>query len=721
MKRFLYILLAAMLVITALSVAVSAADAAFIGYNKGNNANDGLSASAAKKSLGGAAGNGAFSLVKDGGILVVSEKLYVGDNYTWDADGAVTITANYGGKDYKNPAPAVNPASGVIKIKPSCTLTVASDLIFDDIIFFQEGQQNTILVKSGATLTVKDTVVSMSSSGHYPSVIVEKGAKAIVEGGIYDSITGEGNITLGDKVAISSTVPAPVTQGNIAYIAYTGGSNQNNGLSDTAPKQTLGTTDSSGVAGLLKKGGTMIVSGKLYIGNDYAWCVNGNTTITANYGGKDYKNPEPASNPASGVIKMKPGATLTIASNVTLDDVILFQENAQCTIIVSGGATLTVNESVITMSNREHFMKIIVTEGSTAILNGGTFSSVSGPGTIKLGAKAKVLEEAPTDTEKEEAIKREVTVCYLDYTNGKNTNDGKSAEKAVKSYGDGVFKKILVGGTVVLSGNSYIGGSGAANTYSMPVLAKPLTFTSVYGGKNYMEKATFHLSTNATLAIASDVTFDSIVLVQSKEGNTIHVKAGATLTVTDTVKFVTEEGATKHYNIIVDKGAMAILSEAAQKAFTVSGDGKVLPYTYGDADLFNHYLGTSTMVQLTIGSKTAYINGEAHTLDAAPINRNSRTMLPIRFLANAFGIENDGIKWDAATRTATLSNATTTIVVTIGAASMTVNGASVALDSPAVIESNRTYLPVRAIANALGVSDNNIAWDAAANTATLIK
>ena len=128
-----------------------------------------------------------------------------------------------------------------------------------------------------------------------------------------------------------------------------------------------------------------------------------------------------------------------------------------------------------------------------------------------------------------------------------------------------------------------------------------------------------------------------------------------------------------------------------------------------------------TTVKLTIGSTTAYINGEAQTLDAAPINRNNRTMLPVRFLANAFGISGDGIKWDAATRTATLQNSEVTIIVTIDAQNMTVNGEPVALDSPAIIENNRTYLPVRAIANALGVSNENIAWDSATSTATLVK
>ena len=37
------------------------------------------------------------------------------------------------------------------------------------------------------------------------------------------------------------------------------------------------------------------------------------------------------------------------------------------------------------------------------------------------------------------------------------------------------------------------------------------------------------------------------------------------------------------------------------------------------------------------------------------------------------------------------------------------------------IYNGTTYLPVRAIANALGVDNANIAWDAATSTATLVK
>lgn len=41
-------------------------------------------------------------------------------------------------------------------------------------------------------------------------------------------------------------------------------------------------------------------------------------------------------------------------------------------------------------------------------------------------------------------------------------------------------------------------------------------------------------------------------------------------------------------------------------------------------------------IQLTIGSGTALLNNEVHTLDAVPVVINDRTMLPIRFIAESF-------------------------------------------------------------------------------------
>ena len=718
MKKILYVLLAALLILSAFSIAAASAEkVVYISYNKGNNNNNGLSDAAPKKSLGAADGNGAFGVIANGGTLVISEKLYFGDNYTWDASGATTITASYGGKSYVNTSPASNPASGVMKIKPGCVLTVASDLTLDEMILFSEGTKDTIRVTNGATLTITDKFITMSKSTYNFNIVVEAGAKAIIKTGTYSSITGDGDIQIADGVKVSKQSLIE-SSGAYVYASYNKGNNAYDGLSEAQPKKSLGSIDGNGIMGLLSKGGTLVICEKLYIGNSYAWNTKGKVTVTANFGGKDYKNTEPKSNPASGSMKMKGGSTLTVASDLTLDDMILFQENEQCTIVVAAGATFTVNENVIAMSNRDHFMKVVVAKGGKAVINGGIFSSVSGDGEIVIGPKAVVLGEA-AEEQKEEPPKRNTIVCYLDYANGDNANDGSSADKAVKGYSAGLFKRMVVGGTVVVSGGSAIGGN-----YVMPTLPKPVTFTSVFGGKDYRKDNAdcfFTLSPGAVWTISSDVVLDGLLLRREDGANTIKLTNGATLTVTDTVTFASLASDGTHYTLQLDKGTTAILSDEARSRFTVTGEGKVIPYVDGFSELLGGYLGAGTVVQLTIGSPTAYINSTAQTLDAAPINRNNRTMLPVRFLANAFGVSNDGILWDGATSTATLKNATTTIVIKIGAPSMTVNGAEVALDSPALIENSRTYLPVRAIANALGVSNENIFWDGTTSTATLMK
>ena len=722
MKRFISLFLAAMLVFSAFSITVFAADdVVYIGYNKGNNTNDGLSDTSLKKSLGTADGNGGFGVIRNGGTMVVVEKLYIGDNYTWNANGATTITGVFGGKDYKNTSPATNPASGVIKIKPACTLTVASDLTIDDVILFSESKSDTIRVTNGATLTITESVISMSKGNYNFKIVVEKGAKAIINGGIFDSVNGDGEIVIGEKATVAPTYDnTPTDSGVVAYISYNSGDNNNDGLTESTPKRGLGSEDSTGIISLLKKGGTVVVCGKMYVGSSYAWNAGGNVVITANHGGKDYKNTEPAKNPASGVIKFKPGSTFTVGSNLTLDDVILFQENAQCTIVVSPGATFTVNESVIAMSNKDHFMKIVVTKGGKAVINGGIFDSVSGDGEIIIGEKAKILGEAEKAVE-EAPVLRETIICYLDYNNGNNANNGYGANSALKTYSDGVFKHMAVGGTIVVSGESHISGSGTNKVYEMPLLMKKVTFTSKFGGSDFRDNAKFFLGEGTTLKISSDVIFDSIVLKENDNAqSTIHVTNNATLTVTDTVSYITASNGS-HYKLVLDKGTIAILSKEAQEKFTITGEGTVITYKNGYMDILEKYIGATTILELTINSEVAYVNGEELILLTPPINRNNRTLLPVRNHANTFGIYDNGIKWDTDTRTATLSNDTTTIVITIDAPTMTVNGQSVELDSPAIIENDRTYLPVRAIANALGVSNENILWDASTNTATLIK
>jgi len=54
--------------------------------------------------------------------------------------------------------------------------------------------------------------------------------------------------------------------------------------------------------------------------------------------------------------------------------------------------------------------------------------------------------------------------------------------------------------------------------------------------------------------------------------------------------------------------------------------------------------GSNTTIQLVIGSTTMTINGQAQTLDNAPVIKNGRAYLPARWVANALGYQVD---WNA--------------------------------------------------------------------------
>lgn len=51
-----------------------------------------------------------------------------------------------------------------------------------------------------------------------------------------------------------------------------------------------------------------------------------------------------------------------------------------------------------------------------------------------------------------------------------------------------------------------------------------------------------------------------------------------------------------------------------------------------------------TLVQMAVGSRTLYVNGQPRVMDVAPLVRGGRTYLPARFVAEAFGY---AVGWDA--------------------------------------------------------------------------
>ena len=114
---------------------------------------------------------------------------------------------------------------------------------------------------------------------------------------------------------------------------------------------------------------------------------------------------------------------------------------------------------------------------------------------------------------------------------------------------------------------------------------------------------------------------------------------------------------------------------------------------------------TINQIILTIGEKTAQVFGVQKTNDVAPKIVNDRTMLPARFVAENLGAKVD---WDEANEIVTISGKNfktgedITILINIDSDTAYVNGKEVKLDSPAFIENDRTYTPIRFISEELG-------------------
>ena len=104
-------------------------------------------------------------------------------------------------------------------------------------------------------------------------------------------------------------------------------------------------------------------------------------------------------------------------------------------------------------------------------------------------------------------------------------------------------------------------------------------------------------------------------------------------------------------------------------------------------------------VVMSIGSSEIVIDGEKAAIDAAPIVQNSRTYVPFRALAEAFGAE---VAYDEATQAVTATLGSNTVVMTIGSATYTVNGEEKTADVAPFISGGRTMVPVRFAAEAFG-------------------
>lgn len=114
--------------------------------------------------------------------------------------------------------------------------------------------------------------------------------------------------------------------------------------------------------------------------------------------------------------------------------------------------------------------------------------------------------------------------------------------------------------------------------------------------------------------------------------------------------------------------AMLLASSFASEKVNINLDGKLIPQTQ------------------SMGY--AYVN-----------TKSSRTMVPLRLVTEKMGYK---VTWNKGNQTVIIQDGDTTINIAVNSTKPTVNGVTKTIDAPAVLQGDRTYVPIRFISEAMG-------------------
>ena len=106
-----------------------------------------------------------------------------------------------------------------------------------------------------------------------------------------------------------------------------------------------------------------------------------------------------------------------------------------------------------------------------------------------------------------------------------------------------------------------------------------------------------------------------------------------------------------------------------------------------------------------------WVEGSYVTGDVSPIIHKNRTLVPLRQVAEALNLK---VQWTNEAREARVEINGTTHAFIPGKAYYNAGDVKVEMDTETIIRNNRTYLPLRVIAEAMG---KPVSWDQATSTA----
>ncbi len=155
--------------------------------------------------------------------------------------------------------------------------------------------------------------------------------------------------------------------------------------------------------------------------------------------------------------------------------------------------------------------------------------------------------------------------------------------------------------------------------------------------------------------------------------------------------------------IVVDTGGMAK---------GTSYTGKIIVESNGGTDEVGVVVVMSErkrfIVEIWIGSNEARINGKPAKLDWPPYINKGATMVPARFLAEAFGCIVDFYPKHKATEEIYISKGNIQATLYIGKNYGLVGNTKIKLDVPPEIKNKRTFVPIRFISEVFGA---DVSWD----------
>lgn len=118
-------------------------------------------------------------------------------------------------------------------------------------------------------------------------------------------------------------------------------------------------------------------------------------------------------------------------------------------------------------------------------------------------------------------------------------------------------------------------------------------------------------------------------------------------------------------------------------------------------------------VVFVIGLDQYFVDGQTPgvKMDAKPFIEQGRTFVPVRYLGNALGVDDDHIAWESPRATFNQPGFPE-VELAVGSKEIKSDGMVKTMDTAPLLKAGRTYLPARWVAEALGYQ---VAWDAKNN------